>query len=113
MSRPIPEEIVAALDELGAQLAAWCEQQRDASLAVHEAGVLDLARRALPRLLEAVVTRATSGLRGRLRSARAGCPGCGRKAAPWAAERVRQVVTQCGVMTLRPPWYHCRRCRRG
>jgi hypothetical protein len=113
MNRPIPEAIVPVRQELGALLAEWCEQGRDDPLASHEARVLGLVRQVLPRLLEAVVTVATSGLQGRLRQARVACPRCGRKVAPWESSRARQVVTQCGAVTVRPPWYHCRRCRRG
>ena len=113
MSRPIPEEIVTALAELGTMLAGWCEQGRDRPLAEHEGQVLGLVRQVLPRLLEAVVTAATSGLHGRVRQGRVACPRCGRKVAPWEGSRARQVVTQCGAVTLRPPWYHCRRCRAG
>lgn len=113
MNRPIPEEIVARLDELGALLAAWCEQGRDHSLAKHEASVLGLVRQVLPRLLEAVVTVATSGLDRRLRRARQACPGCGKKTPPWEPSRQRQVLTQCGAVTLERPWYHCRACRQG
>ena len=113
MNRPIPEEIVAALDGLGALLAGWCEEGRDQPLASHEASVLGLVRRVLPRLLEAVVEAATSGLDQRLRRARQACPECGRRTQPWEASRARQVVTQCGPVTLARPWYHCRACRRG
>jgi hypothetical protein len=113
MTRPIPEEIVAALDELGALLAAWCEQGRDQPLASHETSVLGLVRQVLPQLLEAVVVAATSGLDRRLRRQRQACPGCGKQAQPWEADRRRQVVTQCGPVPLDRPWYHCRTCRRG
>lgn len=113
MTRPIPGEIVACLERLGEALAVWCEEGRDRALAEHEAAVLERVRGALPALLTAVVTAATSGLGGRLRRARAACPGCGRKAAPWEDARARQVVTQCGAVALARPWYHCRRCRRG
>ena len=113
MDRPIPEGIVAALNELGAQLAAWCEQGRDQSLASHEASVLGRVRQALPRLLEAVVEAATSGLDGRLRRRRQACPGCGRKVPPWEPARPRQVLTQCGAIRVERPWYHCRACRQG
>lgn len=113
MDRPIPEEIVAALNELGALLGAWCEEGRDQALALHEASVLGQVRQVLPRLLEAVVTVATRGLEGRLRRARQACPRCGRKVPPWEAARPRQVVTQCGTLRLERPWYPCRSCRQG
>jgi hypothetical protein len=113
MDRPIPEEIVAALSDLGALLAEWCEQGRDQPLASHEASVLGLMRRVLPRVLEAVVEAATGGLDRRLRRQRQACPGCGAKVQPWEPARRRQVLTQCGAVTLERPWYHCRACRRG
>lgn len=113
MNRPIPGEIVAALSRLGDELAAWCEQGRDESLASHEAKVLGLVRQVLPQVLEAVVEAATSGLDQRLRQRWQACPGCGKKTPPWEAARPRQVVTQCGAVTLTRPWYHCRPCRRG
>jgi hypothetical protein len=113
MDRPIPEKIVAAVNELGALLAAWCEQGRDQELAVHEASVLRLVRRVLPGLLEAVVEAATSGLDGRLRQGRQACPGCGKKTPPWESARSRQVLTQCGAIRVERPWYHCRACQQG
>lgn len=113
MNRPIPEEIVAALDGLGALLAEWCEAGRDQPLAAHERRVLGLVRGVLPRLLEAVVEAATSGLDRRLRQGRQACPGCGTKTPPWEPARARQMLTQCGAVTLERPWYHCRRCRQG
>ncbi len=113
MNRPIPGEIVAALNRLGALLAEWCEQGRDQPLASHETSVLGLVRRVLPEVLEAVVEAATSGLDGRLRKLRQACPGCGKKTPPWEPARPRQVVTQCGAVTLTRPWYHCASCRRG
>jgi hypothetical protein len=113
MTRPIPEEIVTALSGLGVLLADWCEQGRDHPLASHEASVLRLVRRVLPRLLEAVVEAATSELDRRLRRARQACPGCGKQTPPWEAARPRQVLTQCGAITVERPWYHCRGCRQG
>jgi hypothetical protein len=113
MNRPIPEEIVAALNGLGALLAEWCEQGRDQSLAMHEASVLGLVRQVLPEVLGAVVEAATSGLDVRLRQRRQACPGCGKKTLPWEPARPRQVMTQCGAVRLTRPWYHCQPCRRG
>ena len=113
MNRPIPEEIVAALDELGALLADWCEQGRDQPLASHETQVLGRVRRVLPQVLEAVLEAATSGLDRRLRRQRQACPGCGKQVQPWEPARPRQVLTQCGAVTLARPWYHCRACRQG
>jgi hypothetical protein len=111
-SHAIPESIVAALQELAEDLATWCAEGRDRDLAAHEQAVLERVRRALPRLLGAVVGAATSGLDPRLVRARQSCPGCGRKAVPrdW---RGRQVATQCGTLDLERPWYHCPACARG
>jgi hypothetical protein len=74
--------------------------------------VLERVRAVLPRLLEAVVEEATSGLQPRVRDARAACPTCERKALPHQ-ERTRQVLTQCGPVTIERPWYTCERCGHG
>jgi hypothetical protein len=112
MARPLPEEIVAAVTTLAEELAAWCAEGRDTTLAAHEQAVLERVRRALPRLLGAVVAVATSGLHPRLGRARAACPACGRKAKPHQA-RARQVATRCGALDLVRPWYHCAACGHG
>jgi hypothetical protein len=113
MSHTIPERIVAALEELGEDLAAWCAEGRDRDLAAHERAVLERVRAALPRLLRAVIEDATSGLHPRLARARQACPDCGAKAAPRGAPRPRQVLTRCGTLDLARPYYHCGPCRRG
>jgi hypothetical protein len=113
MDRPIPDEIVACVQELAASLGAWCEQGRDRTLAEHEEAVLARVRAALPGLPGGVVRAATSGLDPRLQRARAACPECGRKAAPWERARGRTVETRCGTVTLAVPWHHCAVCKRG
>jgi hypothetical protein len=113
MSHTIPEPIVAAAHELAEALGSWCSAGQDASLAAHEAAVLDRVRTALPRLLEAVVRGATSGLHPRLARAPRRCPGCGQRTAPRADPRPRQVLTQCGPVRLVRPYFHCGRCQRG
>lgn len=112
-SHAIPERIVAALQELGEELAAWCAEGRERDLEAHERAVLDRVRAALPRVLGAVVEEATSGLHPRLARARQACPGCGAKARPHGAPRVRQVETRCGTLELPRPYYHCGACGRG
>lgn len=112
MSRTLPEQIVAAVTALAEDLADWVVEGRDRDLAEHEAAVLARVRRALPRLLGAVVEQATSELAPRLRAAARACPTCGRKARPHQ-ERARQVLTTCGAVDLARPWYHCARCGRG
>ena len=113
MSRTLPEQIVAVAEALAEDLAAWCVEGRDQPLAAHEAAVLERVRRALPRLLEAVLARATRGLDRRLARARQTCPGCGEKGAPHGAPRARRVLTRCGAITVARPWYHCARCGHG
>jgi hypothetical protein len=112
MTRAIPEQIVAAVTELAESLARWCEEGRDGRLEQHEAAVLERVRQALPELLGAVVEVATSGLGPRVRDQRSACPQCGRKERPHQ-ERVRQVLTQCGAVTIERPWYTCARCHHG
>jgi hypothetical protein len=112
MSRTLPEQIVAAVTELAEELAAWVVEGRDRALAEHERAVLARVRRALPRLLEAVVGEATSELGPRVRAAARACPTCGRKVRAHQ-ERARQVLTTCGAVDLARPWYHCAPCGRG
>ena len=83
MSHTIPEQIVAAAQELAEALGAWCTEGQNQSLAAHEAAVMDRVRAALPRLLEAVLVSATSGLHPRLARAPQRCPGCGRRTRSW------------------------------
>ena len=112
MTRPIPEQIVAAVTVLAESLARWCEEGRDGRLEQHEAAVLERVRAALPQMLEAVVEVATSELAPRVRGASAACPGCGRRMKPHQ-ERARQVLTQCGAVTIERPWYTCGPCHHG
>jgi len=112
MTRAIPEQIVAAVSELAESLAQWCEEGRDGRLEQHETAVLDRVRQVLPQLLEAVVAVATSGLAPRVRTSQSACPGCGRKVRPHQ-ERLRQVLTQCGMVVIERPWYTCARCHHG
>lgn len=112
MKRPIPEQIVAAVSALAESLASWCETGRDGRLEEHETAVLERVRQVLPQLLQAVVEVATSELAPRVRGSRSGCPRCGRKAQAHQ-ERSRQVLTQCGAVTLERPWYTCTRCHHG
>jgi hypothetical protein len=113
MSHTIPEQIVAAAQELAEALGAWCSEGQNQPLAAHEQAVLDRVRAALPRLLEAVVHAATSGLHPRLASAQQRCPSCGRRVAPRRDPRARQVLTRCGPVQLRRPYFFCAGCRQG
>ena len=102
MTRPIPEQIVAAVSALAESLAQWCEEGRDGRLEQHETAVLERVRAVLPQLLEAVVEVATSELAPRVRGALAACPSGGRRVKPHQ-ERARQVLTQCGAVTIERP----------
>ncbi len=66
MAWTLPEQIVAVLMTLAEELADWCVDGRDASLAKHEARVLGLVWRILPLLLRAVVEVSTTLLDPRL-----------------------------------------------
>jgi Uncharacterised protein family (UPF0236) len=112
MARTLPEQIVAVLLTLAEELAAWCVEGRDASLARHEARVLGLVWKILPLLLRAVVEVSTTELDPRLARARSACPDCGRKTEPHQV-RKRRVLTACGLLALERPWYHCAGCGRG
>lgn len=113
MRHTIPEPIVAAVQELAEALGAWCTEGQDRPLAAHEAAVLARVRAALPRLLEAVVGAATSGLHPRLARARQRCPGCGELVEPRAGARPRQILTRCGPVALPRPYFYCGACGRG
>lgn len=113
MSRTLPEKIVAVVEALAEDLADWCVEGRDRTLAAHEEAVLARVRAVLPLILRAVVEHATSGLDVRLSRARDACPRCERKVGPHGKPRQRQVATQCGTVTLERPWYHCASCGHG
>ena len=113
MRRTLPEQIVAVVEALAEDLADWCVAGRDRTLAEHEEAVLERVRQVLPLLLGAVVEQATSRLDVRLAGARAAYPGCGRQAGPHGRPRRRQVMTQCGTVTVERPWYSCRACGHG
>lgn len=113
MSHTIPTPIEAAVEELAEALAAWCGEGQDQPLEAHEQAVLERVRAALPKLLEAVVAVATSGLHPRLGRAAQACPGCGVKRTPHGAARERQVLTRGGPVRLAAPYYHCTACGRG
>jgi hypothetical protein len=108
----LPARILACLTALAAQLQVIAQQQRDASLAEHEAAVLAAMRGALPDLLTAVVEAATSALDPGVATVRQRCPRCGGRVRVdgW---RPRQVRTVCGLLTLTRPWYACRPCGHG
>jgi hypothetical protein len=93
-------------------LTHWAHQHHDAPLAEQERAVLSLVQGALPGLLAAVVQLSVTALDPGMHDVRRRCPACDRRTSvqSW---RVRQVHSICGVLRLRRPWYHCRRCRHG
>ena len=111
MTRPIPEQIVAAAMALAESLADWCEEGRAGRLEEPAEAVLERVRQVLPGLVPAVEV-ATSEVAPRVRAGRAACPACGRKVRPHP-ERSRQVLTRCGPVTLARPWYICECCHHG
>jgi hypothetical protein len=106
------DALVSRLTQLGSELEEWSLAHRDASLAEQERAVLERVRAALPDLLGAVVTRSTSALNTPVSGLQQRCPGCGkrRRSYQW---REREVLTVCGLVRFRRPYYYCRRCKRG
>jgi hypothetical protein len=78
----------------------------------HEQQVLTLLRRVAPRLLQGVLGEALGLGEPSLERVRSACPGCGarRLRQSW---RPREVLTVCGAVSYRRPYYYCRPCRRG
>jgi Uncharacterised protein family (UPF0236) len=112
MDRPLPPAIVAVLEQLGTELAAWAQTHRDSSLVEQEQAVLTRVRAALPQLLEAVLPLSTRKLDPGLRRTAERCPRCSTpcRVHSW---RSRQVTTVCGQVRWERPWYVCRGCRQG
>jgi hypothetical protein len=104
--------MVAVLLELGRALGEHARAHRDARLEVHEHGVLEAWRRVAPRLLAAVVSRATNGLAVGARPVQARCARCQQRR-PVQSRRKRQVQTRLGPIQLERPWHHCTRCGHG
>ncbi len=113
MPEAVPASIVAGLEQLGEQLAAWVLTHRDAPLATHEEGVLAAMRAALPALLEAVVQESTTALAPEQQRLRAACPDCGTRTQARRQWRRRTVSTRCGALHYERPCYWCRGCQRG
>ena len=108
----LPAEILPVLVSLGQALGEHLRTHREARLEVHEQGVLDAVRAVRPRLLEAVLAQATTGLDARARPVRAACPRCQRRQ-PVHTRRRRQVQTRVGPIVFERPWHHCGRCGHG
>jgi hypothetical protein len=113
MGEAVPASIVAGVEQLGEQLAAWVRAHRDAPLATHEEGVLAAVRDALPALLGAVVQESTTALAPAQQRLRTPCPACGTRTPARRQWRRRTVTTRCGPLRYERPAYWCRGCQRG
>ena len=105
----LPPQIVPAVTAFAQRLSSHIRSHRDASLEVHEQGVLDAWRAEGGAVLAGVVTAATTGADPAARPPRSACPRCGRGR---AAERWRQrtVETQLGGLTFTRTRYRCGVC---
>jgi hypothetical protein len=106
----LPPQIVPAVEAFANRLAAHVRSHRDASLEVHEQGVLDVWRAEAAAVLAGVVTAATTGADPQARPPRSACPRCGsgRPAQRW---RHRSVETRLGGLTFTRTRYRCAPCR--
>src|SRR5215207_3915778 len=108
----LPLDMVPARLMLGRALQEHARANRDATLDVHEQGVLDALHSVGPRLLEALLSQATQGLDGRARPVAARCPRCQRRR-PVQSRRRRQIQTRLGAVHMERAWHHCRTCGHG
>lgn len=99
-------------EALGAAVMAWAGAHADATLAAHEAGVRALVQAALPQLLARVVEASTCDLDVGVAGVGRRCPRCDERVRRHG-QRVRQVQTTCGRVTLRRSWYACAACGHG
>jgi hypothetical protein len=105
----LPPQIVPAVNAFAQRLSSHIRSHREASLEVHEQGVLDAWRAEGAAVLAGVVTAATTGADPAARPARSACPRCGRGR---AAERWRRrtLATQLGGLTFVRTRYRCGGC---
>src|SRR5438094_1666798 len=90
IANDLPDEIVQPLVQLGRALLEHTRSNRDRSLVDHEEGVLGALRTAAPKLLEAVLQLATTGLEAKVQPIAARCPRCQPRPAVHS-RRTRQV----------------------
>src|SRR6266508_650849 len=102
----LPPQIVPAVEAFASRLAAHVREHRDASLAVHEQGVLDAWRAEAGAVLAGVVSAATTGTDQQARPPRSTCPHCGR-GCPALRWRPRTVETRLGGITFTRTRYRC------
>jgi hypothetical protein len=95
----LPPQIVPAVNAFAQRLSSHIHTHREASLEVHEQGVLDAWRAEAAAMLGGVVRAATTGADPEARPPRSTCARCGqgRAAERW---RRRTVETQLGGLTF-------------
>ena len=105
----LPAQIVPAVEALASRLAAHVRTHRDASLEVHEQGVIEAWRAEAGAVLGGVVTAATTGADPQARPPRSACPRCSRgcRAQRW---RRRSVHTRLGALSYVRTRYRCVGC---
>jgi hypothetical protein len=108
----VPSAIVARLLEAAKELEQWAVEQRHATLAEHEQGVLGIFRSVMGPTLGAVLERALQLDQPAAQRQHAACPECGKRHRPhqW---RERQPVSVCGSTPFQRPYYWCAGCQRG
>src|SRR5229473_6769702 len=106
----LPPQIVPAVNAFAQRLSSRIRTHREASLEVHEAGVLAAWRAEGAAVLAGVVSAPTIGADPAARPPRSACPRCGRGR---AAERWRRrtLETQLGGLTFTRTRYRCGTCR--
>jgi hypothetical protein len=105
----LPPQIVPAVEAFASRLSMHVRRSRDASLEVHEQGVLDAWRAASGAILGGVVSAATTGADPQARPPRSACPRCGR-GCPALRWRPRSVDTRLGGLVFSRTRYRCRPC---
>ena len=95
----LPPQIVPAVEAFANRLAMHVRQDREASLEVHEQGVLNAWRAESGAVLAGVVSAATTGADPQARPSRGACPQCGR-GRPAQRRRPRSVETRLGGLTF-------------
>jgi hypothetical protein len=106
----LPPQIVPAVNAFAQRLSTHIRTHREASLEVHEQGVLDAWRAEAGAVLGGVVSAATTGADPQARPPRSACPRCGggRAAERW---RRRTLETRLGGITFTRTRYRCGACR--
>lgn len=106
----LPPQFVPAVEAFASRLSVHVRQHRDASLEVHERGVLDAWRAESGAVLAGVVSPATTAADPQARPPRSACPDRGR-GCPALRWHARSVETRLGGLTFTRTRYRCRPCR--